>query len=542
MKNIFLYDTTLRDGTQGEDVSFSVEDKLRVARLLDDFGVHYIEGGWPGSNPRDLEFFNRAKELKLKHAKIAAFGSTRRPKNNVAEDPNLQALIEAETPVVTIFGKTWLLHVKHALQITESENLAVIEESVAYLKSKGKEVVYDAEHFFDGFKGSREYALQTLAAAERGGADVIVLCDTNGGTMPDEVSAIVRDVKQQVNVPLGIHTHNDSEVAVANTLAAVKEGAVHVQGTINGYGERCGNANLCAIIPNLQLKLGHSCVSEEKLKKLTGLALAVSELANLAPRKHLAYVGASAFAHKGGVHVSAVMKTPETYEHIAPEVVGNQRRVLVSDLSGRSNVVYKAQELGIDLQGNTKAAQEIVEDIKLKEFNGYQYEDADGSLELLIKRRAQEWKEFFELEGFKVIIHKEAKEAYPVSEALIKVRVGNEIEHTAAEGNGPVAALDNALRKALEKFYPALKNMQLADYKVRVLDGQDGTSAKVRVLITTKNGQGAWNTVGVSTNIIEASWKALVDSVYYHLLKTGADGVTKERSNSHDPITITYVR
>ena len=525
MKNIELYDTTLRDGTQGENVSFSVEDKLRIARKLDAFGIHYIEGGWPGSNPRDLEFFRRVKEERFDHAKIAAFGSTRRAKNRVEDDPNIIALLEAETPVVTIFGKTWILHVKSALQISEAENLEIIEESLSYLKSQGRQLIYDAEHFFDGFKDDAGYALQTLEAAERGGAALIVLCDTNGGTMTDEVASIVGEVAKHVSVPLGIHTHNDCELAVSNSIAAIKQGAVHVQGTINGYGERCGNANLCSVIPNLQLKLGYRCVEPAQLTMLTDLSHFVSELANLAPRKHLAFVGQSAFAHKGGVHVSAVMKTPQTYEHIPPEVVGNKRRVLVSDLSGRSNVVYKAAELSIDLKEPSADVQGMVDDIKEKEFQGYRYEEADGSLELLIKQRLKNWREFFELEGFKVIIHKNSRDEQPVSEALIKVRVGEEVEHTASEGNGPVNALDNALRKALEKFYPELKEMHLADYKVRVLDGQDGTGAKVRVLITSRNGHATWNTVGVSTDIIEASWKALVDSIYYHLLKTN---VTQE--------------
>lgn len=530
MSQIFLYDTTLRDGTQGEDVAFSVEDKLRIAQMLDEFGVHYIEGGWPGSNPRDMEFFRRIRDVTLQHARIAAFGSTRRSQYRPEDDPNLKALIEANTPVVTIFGKTWLLHVNDALQITDTENLAIIEESVAYLKAQGKEVVYDAEHFFDGYKGSSEYALQTLLAAQDAGADVVVLCDTNGGTLTDEVAAIVREVRGRLNVPLGIHTHNDGELAVANTLAAVREGAVHVQGTINGYGERCGNANLCSVIPNLQLKLGYRCVSDSQLQHLTELSRAVSELANLPPRKHLAYVGASAFAHKGGVHVSAVMKNPQTYEHIAPERVGNQRRVLVSDLSGRSNVIYKARELGID--GVEPHVQSVVENIKQNEFRGYSYEDADGSLEVLIKRQTRQWHEFFELQGFKVITHKESNGAESVSEALIKVRVGDQVEHTAAEGNGPVNALDNALRKALGKFYPALTDMQLADYKVRVIDGQDGTRATVRVLVTSKSGPKTWNTVGVSTNIIEASWQALVDSISYHLMKAGASEAVHVSENS----------
>ncbi|MBI3578275.1 MAG: citramalate synthase [Ignavibacteriales bacterium] len=521
MRQIFLYDTTLRDGTQGEDVTFSVEDKLKIAHRLDDFGIHYIEGGWPGSNPRDMEFFNRVKGVQFHHAKIAAFGSTRRAKNRVEDDANIRALLEAETPVVTIFGKTCLLHVKSALQISEEENLEIIEDSVLYLKAQGRELIYDAEHFFDGYKDDKAYAIQTLLRAERAGAEVIVLCDTNGGTMPDEVSAIVSEVGNHVKVPLGIHTHNDCELAVANTLAAVSQGAIQVQGTMNGYGERCGNANLCSIIPNLQIKFGYACIRPEQLHHLTELSHYVSELANLSPRKHLAFVGESAFAHKGGVHVSAVMKAPATYEHIEPEQVGNRRRVLISDLSGRSNVVFKAQELGIDLQEKSSEAQSIVEDIKQKEFDGYRFEDAEGSLELLIKQRINDngWKDFFELDGFKIIIHKESKDSHPVSEALIKVRVGDEIEHTAAEGNGPVNALDNALRKALEKFYPELKSMHLSDYKVRVLDGQDGTRAKVRVLITTNNRQMACNTVGVSTDIIEASWNALADSMYYHLMK-----------------------
>lgn len=520
MKKIELYDTTLRDGTQGEDVSFSVEDKLRIARKLDEFGIDYIEGGWPGSNPRDLEFFRRVRDQRFEHAKIAAFGSTRRAKNRVGEDPNIIALLEAETPVVTIFGKTWILHVSSALGISESENLEIIEESVSYLKSQGRELIYDAEHFFDGFKDDNRYAIETLKAAERGGAVRIVLCDTNGGTMTEEISSIVREVAKAVSLPLGIHTHNDCELAVANTLAAVAEGAVHVQGTVNGFGERCGNANLCSIIPNLQLKLGYHCVERDRLSKLTELSHFVSELANLAPRKHLAYVGQSAFAHKGGVHVSAVMKNPETYEHLNPGMVGNARRVLVSDLSGRSNVVYKAAELNIDLKGSSADVQGIVDDIKMKEYLGYRFEEADGSLELLMRQRSKEWKELFRLEGFKVIIHKNSGDEQPVSEALIKVRVGEEVEHTASEGNGPVNALDNALRKALEKFYPELKEMHLADYKVRVLDGQDGTGAKVRVLITSRNGHDAWNTIGVSTDIIEASWKALVDGITYHLLKS----------------------
>jgi 2-isopropylmalate synthase len=519
MNQIQLYDTTLRDGTQGEEISFSVEDKLRILQRLDEFGIAYVEGGWPGSNPRDMEFFNRAKSLRLRQAKLVAFGSTRRAKNNAQDDANLNALLAAETPVVTIFGKSWILHVRAALQISEEENLVIIEDSVSYLKSSGREVMYDAEHFFDGYKDNRAYALSTLRAAQRGGASMLILCDTNGGTLPHEISVIVEDVRKELGCPIGIHTHNDGDLAVANTLAAVRSGAVQVQGTINGYGERCGNANLCSIIANLQLKMGYHCVDAERLKELTGLSYMVSDLANLAHRKHLPFVGQSAFAHKGGVHVSAVIKDPQTYEHISPELIGNRRRVLISDLSGKSNVMYKAQELGIDLNENNANVQGIVDDIKAKEFKGYHYEDADGSLELLMKQRMDGWHDFFELGGFKVIIHKETEEEEPVCEAIIKVQVGSETEYTAAEGDGPVNALDKALRKALEKFYPELKHIVLDDYKVRVLDGQDGTSAKVRVLITTRDAHASWNTVGVSPNIIEASWRAMVDSIYYFLMK-----------------------
>ncbi|HTR82711.1 MAG TPA: citramalate synthase [Bacteroidota bacterium] len=518
---IFTYDTTLRDGTQGEEVAFSAEDKVKIAKKLDAFGIDYIEGGWPGSNPKDMEFFDRARSVHFDHSKLAAFGSTRRAKNPVEEDANIKALLDAQTPVVTIFGKTWLLHVRAALQISEEENLEIIEDSVRYLKTHGKEVVYDAEHFFDGYKSDKAYAVKTLHAAEKAGADVIVLCDTNGGTLTDEVSEIVQEVKRSLKTPIGIHTHNDSEVAVANALAAIQHGCVHVQGTINGYGERCGNANLCSIIPNLQLKLKYQCVDDEKLKAITELSHYVSEMANLTHRKNLAYVGESAFAHKGGVHVSAVMKTPATYEHIEPEEVGNVRRVLVSDLSGRSNVLYKAKELGIDIDDKSPTVQNIVENLKELEHYGYQYEDAEGSFELLVKKKTNQFKEFFELEGFKVIIHKESYEAQPHSEAIIKVRVGDKTELAAAEGIGPVNALDRALRKALERFYPQLSQIKLTDYKVRVLDSQNATEAKVRVLIETQNGTGSWNTVGVSPDVIEASWKALVDSLSFHLLKGG---------------------
>jgi 2-isopropylmalate synthase len=518
-KKIFTYDTTLRDGTQGEEVSFSAEDKVKIAKRLDAFGIDYIEGGWPGSNPKDMEFFEKIRHVKLSHAKVAAFGSTRRAKNPVESDANIKALLDAQTPVVTIFGKTWILHVKEALHITEEENLELISDSVSYLKKNGKEVIYDAEHFFDGFKSDKAYAIKTLQAAHKAGADIIVLCDTNGGTMPWEVSDFVEEVKKHIDGPIGIHTHNDCELGTANSLAAIQHGAVQVQGTVNGYGERCGNANLCAIIPNLQIKMGYDVVGGE-LKKITELSRYVSELANLKHRKNLAYVGESAFAHKGGVHVSAVMKTPKTYEHIEPETVGNVRRVLVSDLSGRSNILYKAEELGLNLDDKSPAAQKVVEELKDLEHYGYYFEDAEGSFELLVKKHTGEMEKLFELERFKISIHRDAEDKEAHSEALIKIRVGDETEITAAEGNGPVNAMDKALRKALERFYPQLKEIQLTDYKVRVLDSQNATAAKVRVLIETQNGESSWNTVGVSSDVVDASWKALVDSVTYHLLKS----------------------
>ncbi len=519
MQKIFLYDTTLRDGTQGEEVSFSAEDKIKIAKRLDAFGVSYIEGGWPGSNPKDMEFFERARNTVFKHAKIAAFGSTRRAKNPVEKDANIRALLDAQTPVVTIFGKTWLLHVKEALQISPEQNLTIISDSVAYLKRHKKEVIYDAEHFFDGYKHDKSYAVHSLAVAASAGAEILVLCDTNGGTLPWEVAEIVREVKKNINTPLGIHTHNDSGTATASSLMAVREGCVQVQGTINGYGERCGNANLCTIIPDLQLKMGYRCIADEKLQHLTSVSRYVSELANMKHQKNLPFVGESAFAHKGGVHVSAVMKSAFTYEHIVPEAVGSVRRVLISDLSGRSNVLFKAKELGVELDEKSSAVQKIVDEIKEMEHYGYSYEDAEGSFELMVKRHTGEMKHFFDLERFKVSIQKDDLENDARSEALIKIRVGNETEITAAEGDGPVNALDKALRKALGKFYPELNQIHLTDYKVRVLDTQNATAAKVRVLIETKNGELSWNTVGVSPDVVEASWIAVVDSINYHLLK-----------------------
>ncbi len=519
MHQVYIYDTTLRDGTQGEEISFSVEDKIKIALRLDAFGVEYVEGGWPGSNPKDMEFFERMKSIPLKKTKLAAFGSTCRASSDPQSDENVIQLLKAETPVVTIFGKSWELHVLEALGTTLERNLEMIYDTVKYLKANGKEVVYDAEHFFDGFKSNSSYASKTLQAAEAGGADTIVLCDTNGGTMPHEVEAIFKSASQLVRVPLGIHAHNDSELAVANSLTAVRSGAVQVQGTINGFGERCGNANLCSIIPILQMKLGMSAVPPEKLAGLTELSRFVSDVANLQPRKNLPYVGQSAFAHKGGIHVSAVMKSARTYEHIEPKLVGNSRRVLVSDLSGKSNVLYKAKELGIEISGNNGQASSVVNELKSLENEGYVFEDADASLEILIRKSAGDVVMPFELESLHIIIEKDANDGISHTVATIKLRVGDKIELTASEGNGPVNALDNALRKALLQFYPQLAETKLSDYKVRVVDGADGTAAKVRVLIETTDLDSNWDTVGVSENIIEASWKALVDSIVYKMMK-----------------------
>jgi len=518
-QKIYIYDTTLRDGTQGEEISFSVEDKVKIAQHLDAFGVDYIEGGWPGSNPKDVEFFERMKNVQLKHAKLAAFGSTCRASSTPELDENVSQLLKSETPVVTIFGKSWDMHVTAALGTTPERNLEIIYDTVRYLKDHGKEVVYDAEHFFDGYKSNPEYAAKTILAADSAGADFIVLCDTNGGSMPNEVEETAAVAARSVKTPIGIHAHNDSELAVANSIAAVRSGCVQVQGTINGFGERCGNANLCSIIPNLQLKMGFSVLPNTKLRTITELSRFVSEVANLQQRKSLPYVGQSAFAHKGGVHVSAVMKSAKTYEHIEPELVGNTRRVLVSDLSGKSNVIYKAEELGIDLSGKNGQAATIVGELKALENEGYVFEDADASLEILMRKDTGEVETPFELEALHIIIEKNNNVGPTNTVASIKVRVGDKIEHTAAEGNGPVNALDNALRKALLQFYPQLAETKLTDYKVRVVDGNDGTSAKVRVLIETTDQDTNWNTVGVSENIIEASWKALVDSIVFKMMK-----------------------
>jgi len=517
-RTIQIFDTTLRDGTQGEKVAFSADDKVRIAERLDAFGIDYIEGGWPGSNPKDMEFFEKVRGKSFRHAKIVAFGSTQRAGHDPEEDHNLQTLIAAETPAISIFGKSWLLHVKKALQISPEENLDLIRNSVRYLKSHDREVIYDAEHFFDGYKDNPGYAMQSLHAAEEAGADVLVLCDTNGGTLTAEISRIVTEVRGTVEAKLGIHAHNDSEMAVANSVAAVEAGCEHVQGTINGYGERCGNANLCSIIPNLQVKLGHTCIPETQMKNLASLSHYVSEMANLAHQDNLPYVGKSAFAHKGGIHVSAVMKNERTYEHVVPEIIGNQRRVLVSDLSGKSNVKYKAQELDINLSSGNRNVSKIVQQLKEMENNGYQFEAAEASFELLIRRMSEEWDEYFELEGFRVTVEKDEADQSR-SEATVRLKVNGKTEHTAAEGDGPVHAIDKALRKALHNFYPEVDQMHLTDYKVRVLNEKDGTGAKVRVLIDSSSNGTSWGTVGVSENIIEASWQALIDSFSYYLGK-----------------------
>jgi len=517
--SIKIYDTTLRDGTQAEDIAFSLEDKVRIAQKLDEFGIHYIEGGWPGSNPKDLQFFREVKKISLFHARIAAFGSTCRAGTPPEKDSNIQALIEAGTEVVTLFGKSWDIHPLEALKITLEQNLEIIHQSVGYLKKEVSEVIYDAEHFFDGYKNNPSYALKTLRAAQEAKADWIVLCDTNGGTLPDEIQSTVDEVKKKISTPLGIHVHNDSEMAVANTIVAVKKGIRLIQGTINGYGERCGNANLCSIIPNLKLKMGIDCITDAQLKKITEVSRFVSELANLPHYKYLPYVGESAFAHKGGVHVSAIRKRDVTYEHVPPEKIGNRQRVLISDLSGESNILYKAAEFKIDIESKDPKVREILDNLKQLENQGFQFEGAEGSFEILIKKALGQHKKFFELMGFRVIVEKSEEEGAILSEATIMVRVGDRVEHTAAVGNGPVNALDNAIRKALEKFYPELKEVKLLDYKVRILSSKDGTGAQTRVLIESGDGKSKWGTVGVSENIIQASWQALVDSIDYKLLK-----------------------
>jgi 2-isopropylmalate synthase len=518
MKNfVEIYDTTLRDGTQGEGVSFSVADKLRVAEKLDAFGVHYVEGGWPGSNPKDIEFFKQAAKRKWKNTQIAAFGSTRRKKVAAKDDPQVKLLVDAKTPVVTLFGKTWLLHVKEVLRTTPKENLAMIADTIRFLKKKGKKVIYDAEHAIDGYKDDPEYAMATWLAAEEAGADFVVLCDTNGGSLLSEVAAITAAAREKLSCNVGIHTHNDIGLGVANALVAVDAGATQVQGTINGYGERTGNCNLISVIPNISLKMGKRSIPAAQIRKLRDLSRFVDEVANLMPDRRQPWVGATAFAHKGGMHVNAVQKVAQSFEHTTPDAVGNKRRILVSDLAGRSNIVMKAQEMGICVNNDTPQLKAILAKVKEQEHLGYDYEGAEGSLALLIRKALGRVEPAFQLEAFHVSMHGDGVEH--VCEATVKVRVGDKTAHTVADGDGPVNALDQALRNALRGFYPVLKQVKLTDYKVRILNGGTGTAAKTRVLIESTDGKERWYTVGVDENIIEASLQALLDSIEFRLLK-----------------------
>ncbi len=516
MFEIQLYDVTLRDGAQTEGVAFSLEDKLGIAAKLDEMGVDYIEGGYTISNPKDRAFFLEALKLKFRHSKLAAFGSTRRPKVKAEEDAGLVAMLKSEVPVLTIVGKSWDIHVRDVLRTTPDENLRMIEDSVRWLKQQGREVIYDAEHFFDGFKSDREFALKTLDVAAAAGADAVVLCDTNGGSMPSEVTRIVADVRSRVKCVVGFHAHNDGGLATANSLAAVEAGATHIQGTVNGLGERAGNADFCVVIPNLALKMKRRCLPEENLRHLTELSRYVYEVANQVIPENQPFVGTSAFAHKGGLHVDAVMKNTQTYEHIAPELVGNERRMLISELAGTSTVRAKLEKYGIPFDKEMGRA--IVEKVKELEHQGYQFEAAEASFELLVKRMAGLHKPFFDLEGFRVIVQKR-ESGEPITEATLKLKVKGVEELTVSEGNGPVNALDGALRKALERFYPNAREARLIDYKVRVINPKGATAAKVRVIIDTRDHRNVWGTVGVSENIIQASWEALVDSVEYKLSK-----------------------
>ncbi len=515
-----IYDTTLRDGTQSEGISISSEDKIRIARRLDAFGVRYIEGGWPGSNPKDVAFFERARDEDWTFAKIAAFGSTRRKGCAPEDDPNLKALVDVGAPVCTLVGKTWTLHVSEVLRVSLDENLAMIEESVAFLRGHGREVVYDAEHFFDGYRADRAYALETLRAAARGGADAVVLCDTNGGSMPWDVEAIVREVAGELDVAIGIHCHNDSECAVANSLAAVRAGATHVQGTINGYGERCGNANLCAVIPDLELKLGARSLPPGHLEQISELSRFVAEVVNRTPDEQMAYVGRSAFAHKGGIHVAAMRRNEDSYQHIDPALVGNQMRVVVSELSGRGNLLSKAEEIGLNLDGSGDVGG-VLSEIKELEAAGFSFEAAEASVSLMLRRQAEGYRPPFDLVDYTVMVeHRRGRGTF--AEATVKVDIDGQRYHTAAEGDGPVHALDAALRKALRPIFPQVAEFHLVDYKVRILDGDQATAATTRVLINTQAGERTWSTVGASGNIIEASWRALADSFEFGLIEDRA--------------------
>lgn len=518
MKKVAIYDTTLRDGSQGEGISYSVRDKIQIARELDKLGVHYIEGGWPGSNPKDMEFFLEMARSPLKKSRLVAFGSTRRAGIKACEDKNLKAFLKCNVSIVTIFGKTWDLHVREVLKTSLEENLSMIRDTVSFLVSKGVTVFYDAEHFFDAYRDNKDYSVKCLLAACEGGAKAVVLCDTNGGTLTSQVLRVVAEVRQLIKVSLGIHCHNDAGLAVANTICAVEAGCDMVQGTINGYGERCGNADLIPIIAGLKLKAGVDCIGEDKLKELTHMSRFISEISNMRIRREQPYVGESAFAHKAGVHINAIMKNTRSYEHIDPALIGNHRRILVSELAGKTGILLKAKALEFDLSKEDPKTKKILKLVQNLENQGYHFEAAEASFELLIKKAFKKYSKFFELEGFRVVIEKESDKKI-TSEAIIKIKVRGIKEHTAAEGDGPVNALDNALRKALRDFYPALSKMRLSDFKVRVLDEKSGTAAKVRVLIQSQDERETWSTIGVSENIIEASWQALVDSIEYKLLK-----------------------
>jgi 2-isopropylmalate synthase len=515
---IYTFDTTLRDGTQGETVSFTVEDKLLIAQKLDELGIDYIEGGWPGSNPKDKEFFARARSVRFQHARLTAFGATRLAKNPVERDESVLQLVEAGTPAVAIFGKSWDLHTQRALRITEEENLALIFDTVKFLKGHGREVIYDAEHFFDGYKSNPAFALRTLEAAARAGADVLCLCDTNGGSMPGEIAAITAEVRRRFDGVIGIHTHNDSDVAVANALAAIEQGATHVQGCLNGYGERCGNANLASIIANLELKLGHTTIGKEKLTQLTSTARFIAELANLPLRNDQPYVGPSAFAHKGGVHVSAVLRDSNTYEHIRPETVGNRQRVLLSDLAGRGNILYKLREHGLEDRLSEPARRELLARIKQLEYQGYELEAAEGTFELLVREALHPDHRPFELVNFEVTTRM-CPQRGTQSTATVTLKARDGIHSATASGHGPVHALDLCLRQCLSSLYPSIRDVRLVDYKVRVLDSRKGTAAKVRVLVEWTDHKRSWTTVGVSENVIEASWLALTDAIRLELMR-----------------------
>ncbi len=524
-QSVEIYDTTLRDGTQAENFNLSVEDKVRITVALDKLGVDYIEGGWPGSNPLSVDYFNRMQSIKLKHAKLTAFGSTRHFKNSPEEDPNLQALLAAKTPAITIFGKSWDIHVHDALHIELEDNLQIIRDTLTFLRPNVDHLFYDAEHFFDGFKNNRDYALLTLENAVDGGAETLILCDTNGGTLPHELPEIINTVKQHISdlgktVELGVHFHNDSESAVANSLLTVADKKIkQIQGTINGFGERCGNANLTSIIPALVFKMGLECEVRKHIDRLYTTSRYINELANLPHNRYQPYVGQSAFAHKGGIHVSAVKQNPLTYEHIPPDKVGNIRRILISDQSGRSNILHKAKQWNLKLSADDPIIATIIGELKAQENLGYQYEGAEASFELLMRKALGLQRNYFKFESFRVMNHKYRMDKPPLTEATIRLYVGGSEVHTASMGDGPVNALDSAIRKALTRFYPCLEKMELTDYKVRVLSGERGTQARVRVLVESRDSHSTWGTVGVSVNIIEASWQALVDSINYKLMQ-----------------------